>query len=311
MSDIGISCMMSLQLKPLPVGGTGGVRSSCPQHATPHQIESPARARGSYICASFLGRYCGRHALGALTLPLVFVVAGLCGCAHTYTRFSESREAATGIESGERIAIILGAGNTSAPSESDEKDIESCLAEAMRAEEPKLAIVPSEEFRRAAFPGISFQDSPRNIEALLPLLTDAEQRERMASLKLRYLVILRTFTDITTTTPLGGDYAFGIGVIGRTGIKDSQVTAEILDLKEARQSGKLIAHASGKTGFGALVLLIVPIPTNYYYAPTEWKACDSLGRATARFIMEKGCNKACSPTSPRAAPNRHSGRAAA
>jgi hypothetical protein len=99
-----------------------------------------------------------------LRLPLALVVVGLCACAHTHTGdVAVSRTAATGIEAGERVAIILGARNTLAPSESDEESIESCLAEAMRAEEPELAIIPAEEFRRAAFPGISFQDSPRAI----------------------------------------------------------------------------------------------------------------------------------------------------
>jgi hypothetical protein len=223
-----------------------------------------------------------------LTLSLVFVAVGLSGCAHTDFRDTKGRNAATGIESGERIAIILGARNALVPSESDEKNFETCLTEAIRAEEPKLAIMRTEEFRRSVFPGIGFQDLPRDIEALLPLLTDAEHRERMASLKLRYLVILEVSTETTKSWWTGGiaPQVYS-SYVGKSRNRHSHLIAQILDLREGRHSGELNVWASGKSGGGAWFLAIFPIPY-YFSAPTESRACDSLGRATARFVMEKG-----------------------
>jgi hypothetical protein len=226
----------------------------------------------------------------ALTPTLVFVVVSLFACAHTNITDTETRNATTGIASGERIAIVLGARNDLAPSEADENSFESCLVDAMRAEEPKLAIIPTEEFRRSAFPGISFQDSPRSSGALLPLLTDAEHRERMSSLKLRYLVILEVSTK---STNLHWAYSGREGRedtdlhVGKEWEKFSHLTAQVLDLTEARQAGELIVGASGKAAVGVGVLIMIPVPF-YFSAPTESRACASLGRATARFIMEKG-----------------------
>src|SRR5258708_25325249 len=245
-----------------------------------------------------------------LTLSLVIVAMGLGGCATKAFLVHEDRTAATGIEAGDGISIILGEHKACVQlveecpawvlSEGDEQQFESCLAEAMRAERPELAIVPANEFRQAAFPKFGFQDSPHSIEALMPLLKDAEHRQRMASMRLRYVVILKILTE-----RMNSKWSFFAFVptwgFSRGEERYSTLTAEILDLKEARISGKLQVNASGRTGFVVPVFLVIPLPPVPIFAMTETKACDSLGKVTARFITYNGP----ASTEPNSLPHPH------
>ena len=106
-------------------------------------------------------------------------------------------------------------------------------------------------------------------------------------MNLRYLIVLKA-----STTESGRKTTFdmndGVWGVGRESDRFTFIAAEILDIKEVRQSGSLNAHASGKAGFMVPFVLIIPLPPFPYSAMTESHACSSLGKAVAQFISDDG-----------------------
>ncbi len=231
---------------------------------------------------------------GKSAVGLLAVVAGLAGCATTSV--SVDRAATTGIEPGDSVAVILGrptdceahAGKECPDAflaEATEKDFERCLAAAMLAERSDLTVIPTDELRRAAFPGSRFEDAPRSIAALLPLAQSAEFRRRIAALKLRYVLLVRVATETANAKPVFAASSGGVWGVGGEWDRISSVTAEILDLREARQSGALTASSYGRAGFVVPVLVIIPLPPVPYSAMTETEACKALGKAVVEFLQ--------------------------
>jgi hypothetical protein len=210
---------------------------------------------------------------------------------------STDRLAATGIEPEEGISLILGVEREckqkseaeclpSSVSESAERTLEYCVANALRAEKSDMRIIPAEEFRRVAFPGARFQDMPRTIKTLLPVLQDAGFRQRVIPLNLRYLVVVRVSTQkVNPETHLRVDE--GVWGIEKNWERVSLAVAEVLDVKQARQSGGSTAESRGLEGIAFPFLLIVPLPPVPYSSPTETSACQSLGKAIGKFVLQK------------------------
>lgn len=229
-------------------------------------------------------------------LCLALIAASLSGCA-SKPYVNTDRFAATGIESGEAITIILGEyqeckdhvdGGCPASSltENSEREFALCLSGAMGAAERDLKIIPAETFWLTAFPGIAFQDLPRSSEVLTVLLKDEGFRGRIAPLNLRYAIVLKVSTrESGRKTTFGASQ--GVWGIGRESIRASSISAEIMDLREARPSGRLSTRVRGQAGFAVPVILIIPLPPVPYSAMTETRACGSLGKAVANFVTGK------------------------
>jgi len=229
-----------------------------------------------------------KHALCLLLIALVSA-----GCAHT-GHVGRDRFSPTGIAPGEAVAILL-AQRCAGLSESDceevpsamaQMEFETCFGDAMRAKKSDLAIIPANEFLRSAFPVTDLHEAPRTSEAWLPMLHDAEFHQRVNRLRVRYLVVLKVSTFEGSSRRTFGA-AQGMWGVGGEWDRTSSMVAEILDLREARQSGKLTSSAHGKQGYVVPVFVIIPLPPVPYFAATEAKACSSLGRAAAKFVLEK------------------------
>jgi hypothetical protein len=210
----------------------------------------------------------------------------LGGCTHTHAWVSNyEREADTGLDGDDQITIILSARDAASPSEYDESGIEACLSGAMLATTSGLKFVPAEEFRRAAFPGQSFHDAPKKIEDLLAMLSDTEHRGRLVALKIRYLLVVSVATKTTWRSVDPKD-----DFLGKDGTKGSELLVEVLDVKLARRAGQLGVMASGESSAGVKLVggggagLLIPV---LYFAATESKACDVLGREAAQFLANE------------------------
>jgi hypothetical protein len=233
---------------------------------------------------------------------LVIVAGSLQpGCSSRRAVAYEVRLHPTGLAAGEGVTILLHQYQSCRESEEKEcearshqrrKEIrfEGCMERAMRRERRDLRIVPAAKFRRTAFQGMEYRDEPRAPEALLQFLSAPGVRERIAPLKVRYLVVVgastRRFNGQRSLEGL--DEADGMWGIGSEWQRLSQGNAVVLDLEAARESGSLNANSNGKAGILFPFLWVLPLPPVGWSSPTEERACNAPGRAAANFIAGPG-----------------------
>lgn len=233
-------------------------------------------------------------------LCVVVLAAGLTDCASTSV--STDRRAGTGIAAGESVAVIAAGPQKCADEASKDcpnsalagaldSEFEHCLASAMQSERSDLAVIRAADLRRA-FPQTRSQDFPRSVEALIPLLQNDGFRQGLTSLRLRYVLVVQGSTttgssQLQGVSPFERRDAIGLWAIGGEWDRYSSITAEVIDLVEARHSGKLMASSRGKAGFSVPVFVIIPLPPVPYSAPTETEACSALGKAVVAFLLHR------------------------
>jgi len=214
----------------------------------------------------------------------------LAGC--TTAQVREAREGATGIEPHEAIAIIIDSYsspnriNSSPDSPNETRAIENelggCLSETIRKAHPTLRIVSPDEFRQAVF-SYQFPEGEAQIQEYLALLVNQPAiRDRMAFLRIRYLISVGGATHQGTLEG-GGFAAVAPGGGGFFGFwsadRQSRLKATVFDLKQAGTSRKLHAEASGRPWLAIVVIVPIGAP-----AFTESRACRDLGEAIAKFL---------------------------
>src|SRR5262245_10822054 len=224
------------------------------------------------------------------------------GCsATTKALITQTRETPTGIGTGEGISVILTRYAerdeckdplkedcwTRSESEDTEKRFDRCLIGSMAKHSPALRVVPGSEFRRLAFPGASFLDSPRSPESIMPLLGDPELQRRIAPLSVRYLVLLDVSTSALNRrkTVSGASVAW---TMKESWARSSCVNAVVLGTKGASRSGAISADVSGDAGVVVPFVVVMPLPPVWWSPATESSACADLGKAVANFIVGRG-----------------------
>jgi hypothetical protein len=237
------------------------------------------------------------------------IASGVClltllvsGCSATNKAvITQTRNAPTGVGPKEGISVLLTRyaerDECKGPNEEDcwarfesedtEKRFDRCLIRSMAHENSPLRFVPGSEFRRLAFPGATFLDSPRSPESVMPFLVDSEFQRRIASLSVRYLVLL----DVSTSA-LGRrktvDGASLLWVVKESWARASRLNAVVLDIKGAIRSGEISADASEGAGVFVPFVVLIPLPPVWWSPATESSACAGLGKAVADFIMGEG-----------------------
>jgi len=196
---------------------------------------------------------------------------------------TQSRDAATGLGTGEAVAFIFSQQFSLEAKRLEEIEIIGCIGDAVRKAHPTLRIVPPDEFRRIAFPGIAPEAAPNKPEYLELLLDHPTFKERVAALGVRYLISVSGVTEQTGGPEAGalGGQGAAVLVIAGSWDRKTSLTASVLDLQQKRIAGKLEAAASGHPW----LLIVFPSPL-MIGAPafTESKACGDLGDAIAKFI---------------------------
>src|SRR5262245_6778449 len=146
-----------------------------------------------------------------------------------------------------------------------------CISKSLRQLQPDLRIVPPDEFRRVAFP-----DEPSDrahftypiSEAQRQLVSTQVFRDRVAPLHLRHLVIIDEVERTSDSRFSGGGQRS----------RSLRLIASIIDLKDAREVGRIVVTAKGETFGGILLVPILIIRT------THGPACQALGETLAPFL---------------------------
>jgi hypothetical protein len=122
----------------------------------------------------------------------------LCSCGSQRTSVSYVRLSTTGIEPKQAVVIMLNLyskHDENIESESEEKNVEACITEALNEQSPKLKTLSVGDFRKTFFPGVSFKNVPRSPEALRSFFNNEKQRRQAANLGIRYLVVVNLYTS--------------------------------------------------------------------------------------------------------------------
>jgi hypothetical protein len=226
-----------------------------------------------------------QRALGAVLLLPIVISACTTGVV------TKSREASNVLGASEAIAFIFERQFSLEAQRVEENEIVGCISEAVRRVHPTVVIVLPDEFRRSVFPDLAPEAAPTNAEYLSLLLDHPTFQERVAALRIHYLISVSGGTAQT-----GGPGAGAIGgpgaavlVIAGSWDRTTSLTASVLDLQQKRIAGKLEASVTGHPW----LLIIFPSPL-MLGAPafTESKACEDLGDAVAKFIAGEEMLKA-------------------
>ncbi len=205
----------------------------------------------------------------------------MLGCAPTQVQLT--REAPTELVANEAIAFVF-FGTFS----SDENALFSCTSEAVREVSPTVKIIPPHEFRRIAFPDLASDDALTSADkyAFDNIMHGwpggQEQREQLLQAGIRSVIAADAWTTMGSPEKWGGCAGNAMGAACLGGIwwdRHSQITAEILDLKEKRQVGTVQAESSGTPWIAVFLWLPIGAP-----AFTQTGLCGDLGDELAKFL---------------------------
>lgn len=214
---------------------------------------------------------------GAL-LQVIGLTALLSGCVST--SFEQIREAETGIEAGERVAII---GRQNQLGYEADASMVRCLSH----QTSKISVVNDSTFSDWMFPWFEPRLAPANLEELKTLLKRPAFAARLAKTKVRYLVWVESVAN-TEDRKGSMSCSVGIGVGFCLGFmmweNDAAYEVFIWDLEALTQAGRMRSNASGSS---AILGALVPIPL---IAPVERQSCNLVAKNLSKFILEEGNN---------------------
>jgi hypothetical protein len=216
------------------------------------------------------------------TIALLTALLASVGCTTLEVKETPEFTTPTGvarIAAGQAVAIL-----TFAATETDlEADAVECIREHVTAAHPEVGIIKADEFRRTVFPYRIPDDEAERAKYLDLLMGQPILRDRMATRKFRYLILLHGKTAMTPKEgfsisgvgPGGGAYIF----FGRWDRKTDLVVS-ILDVSESRSVTKLHAEAAGSPWiFSSQIIFTIGAA-----AFTETHACTGIGQAIAKFL---------------------------
>ena len=150
-----------------------------------------------------------------------------------------------------------------------------CVGESLHASNPAIRRIPPEEFRDALFPWFERSTEPRSEDALAAVVNRPLVKAKLVELNLRYLV--RVNDPSTSHGDFKGPHAIvaGVGWVER----ESNLWAEIWDLKTATEVGSARVSTSGKNVYATWIFL-----TGIFVPATETTACQELGRKLAALL---------------------------
>ncbi len=200
----------------------------------------------------------------------------LAGC--TTTEIDEFRQAATNIESHEKIVIL---GRRQNNDYETEGDFIQCVANVVAGGTDGINVVNEREFLDAMFPFFEPRTAPMRTAHLKQLMEIDMAKQRLEEFGVEYIVWVDGLTQrgdsagsISCTIGPGGGGCFGFG----TWEDDSNFEAEIWDLDTQDIVGSISTDANGQSYMPALV---VPIPL---IARVEANACSGIGNQLKQFI---------------------------
>jgi len=158
--------------------------------------------------------------------------------------------AALDLGSGERVAFVFS--QHAWLNDESKKTISRCLADGLRRAHSGVDIISEETFMRMAFPDLDARGAPREAEHLALLLEHPTFIERIAPLRLRYLVSVSGEDELQA----------GLGVLGTVGavatfLEKTSLSAVVVDVSGRRSIERATSSADSLRVIG--VVGIVPI----------------------------------------------------
>lgn len=168
------------------------------------------------------------------------------------------------------------------------REVEECVANILREEEPQLSIIPQQVIRDLLFPLMEPRTQPRTEAEFGSLLARSDVHERLSKGNLNYLL---AFSGSTKTSDGKGGVLCGAGYGGGGCFgfywegKNTRLDGALWSIEgnpsvDNSKPEKLHGAAAGETLIPAFIL---PVPI---IAPTEYVACRELANHTLRIIRK-------------------------
>jgi hypothetical protein len=205
------------------------------------------------------------------------VVALASGCVSS--RIEQSRDAATGIVSGEAMVLL---GRASYNEKQTEESFTDCIADALNQGANPITLIPQETFKDDLYPWFEPRTAPTSADELGKLFMQPGVRDQIDASNVRYLAWI---DGDTITIDSGGSMSctissFGGGCFGMSyWEEDASYEASIWDLNSMTATGQISADATGTSYLAGLVL---PIPI---LARPGNAACKGLASQLRAFIV--------------------------
>jgi hypothetical protein len=210
-----------------------------------------------------------------LIVPVLLTL--LSGCVSS--RIEQSRDSATGIETGEAIVLL---GRASYNEKQTEDSFTECIADALGQGDNPIRMIEQSQFMDDLYPWFEPRTAPTSAEELGKLFTQPGVKARIDSANVRYLAWI---DGDTVTIDSGGSMSctistFGGGCFGMSyWEEDASYEAAIWDLKTMTSTGQISADANGTSYLAGLV---IPIPI---LARPGNAACKGLANQLREFIV--------------------------
>jgi len=210
------------------------------------------------------------------TLLLTAGLALLSACVTSNVDQMVYNEPTQGI--GDASVVILGRRHGS--DYETEPDFVKCVGDHIAARDNSVTVIDELEFLNALYPWFEPRSAPMHPKDIERLLAQQPVREKMAALKLEYMIWLdgstvRSGGAGALACSLGGCFGFG------TWSQDANYEATIWDLTDQAEVGHVNTSATGQSYMPAV---IVPIPI---IAPVQGTACDGIGEQLLAFLSSK------------------------
>jgi len=220
----------------------------------------------------------------SIGISIISIISILCSCVGMEVK-PDGQVAAT---------IVLDTYCTYAKNPSDvrqesrsyEQKFEEYLKKAIVKTNPKISVIPTEDFRKAIFNGKSFEDTPRSYENLLSLTYDEEALQKLEEAKTIFIVVLNVRR--TLKEEMGDCMVHEVGfILGKHRTLTITIAAHIIDVKNPEKPGRCISSEDGTSAHGVFVIIILPIPYGWYPFFMDGMAFNDAGEQIARFIEER------------------------
>lgn len=218
-----------------------------------------------------------------LLASILVVFSFLAGCSNVQIQHTGKGYGA--LEPGESVTLTLVldyVGGSPQEAAKLEAKLSECVHQALHEAGQASKLIPPDEFRRLVFPGFDITTAPRSIESLVLLLKTPEFRQKIESLRLRYLISVREQTSSRSEGVAAGVEGFGapVGIFGSTHEKTTTITARIIDMKTASQTDVVSTTAKSTGFYGIVVILPIIVPPM-----SESAACQRFGSEVVKSIF--------------------------
>jgi len=213
-------------------------------------------------------------------IPAAMLLISLTGC--MTTRVEESKNAATGILTNERIVILEASYHSG--NETEDKFVD-CVSKTVQKGNRGLNVFPDDEFIDAMFPWFEPRTMPRGPEALPALFERPGLTERLKASGVRYIIWV---TGDTEKSASGGSLSCAVSPAGGGcfGLAwwedDSSYKAAIWDIRAGKSAGEVSTKVHGTSVIPAV---IIPVPM---IARTRAAACKGLANELRQLIAVEG-----------------------